>query len=100
MQWKSAAFSPGDNKTTTKEGVDVSVQNLDVEVVTCWIAVEKSSKEPPSVLYICPDSWALANVLCIWSSKWRETDFLITDKDVRSIGLNYLRLLFASWSNM
>ncbi|GAB0204611.1 hypothetical protein GRJ2_002926700 [Grus japonensis] len=72
-RWKAAVWSPTRRVTEAAEGEGKLTQFADMKAIQLSLDIADQEKWP--VLYLCTDSWVVANALWGWLQQWKQNNW-------------------------
>ncbi|GAB0208005.1 hypothetical protein GRJ2_003266200 [Grus japonensis] len=72
-RWKAAVWSPTQRVAEAAEGQGESSQFAEVKAIQLALAIAEREKWP--MLYLCIDSWMVANALWGWLQQWKQSNW-------------------------
>ncbi|GAB0208056.1 hypothetical protein GRJ2_003271300 [Grus japonensis] len=73
QRWKAAVWSPTQRVAEAAEGQGESSQFAEVKAIQLALAIAEREKWP--MLYLCIDSWMVANALWGWLQQWKQSNW-------------------------
>ncbi|KAK4832259.1 hypothetical protein QYF61_021611 [Mycteria americana] len=89
QKWKAAVWSPIRQVTENAEGEGESSQFAEVKAIQLALAIAEREKWP--VLYLCTDSWMVANALWGWLQQWKQSTWQHRGKSIWAATLGAYR---------
>ncbi|XP_072706101.1 uncharacterized protein [Ciconia boyciana] len=84
-RWKAAVWSPIQQVPETAEGGSESSQFAEVKAIQLALGIADQEKWP--VLYLCTDSWMVANALWEWLQQWKQNNWQRRGKPIWAAAL-------------
>ncbi|KAK4810701.1 hypothetical protein QYF61_007675 [Mycteria americana] len=84
-RWKAAVWSPIRQVVETAEGDGESSQFAEVKAIQLALDIAEREKWP--VLYLCTDSWMVANALRGWLQQWKQNNWQRRGKPIWTAAL-------------
>ncbi|GAB0209806.1 hypothetical protein GRJ2_003446300 [Grus japonensis] len=73
QRWKAAVWSPTGRVAEAAEGEGESSQFAEVKAIQLALDIAEREKWP--TLYLCTDSWMVANALWGWLQQWKQSNW-------------------------
>ncbi|GAB0209834.1 hypothetical protein GRJ2_003449100 [Grus japonensis] len=80
QRWKPAVWSPTGRVAEAAEGEGESSQFAEVKAIQLALDIAEREKWP--MLYLCTDSWMVANALWGWLQQWKQSNWQRRDKPI------------------